>query len=380
MRICIITSSYPSHAGDVVQAPFLVDFIGGLKRRGHQVFVFTQDRVGAKEPFLDGVEVKWFSWLGSKKPLVQLNVLRPLDCLRIISLLYRGREALPPFLRENRIEACLALWVLPGGYFAHHACRVARVPYSVWALGSDIYRYGSNPLLYGVMKRVIDEARGVFADGFDLAKNVEARFRKKCFFLATARRLPEGRRAVQGKGIGPARFLYVGRLERVKGIDILLESFALLKEEGEEAHLTIVGNGSLGNWAEEFIEKRGLVPNVTMLGNVPEDDLISLYAASDCVVIPSRMESIPVVFSEALAFDKGMIVTDVGDLGLLGRQYGVAEVVPPENPAAMKEAMKERLRGRVRREGEDGKRAELKNLFNIERSVERFLADYKRDS
>jgi glycosyltransferase involved in cell wall biosynthesis len=113
-----------------------------------------------------------------------------------------------------------------------------------------------------------------------------------------------------------------------------------------------------------------------MLSNVPDDDLISLYAASDCVVIPSRMESIPVVFSEALAFDKGMIVSDVGDLGLLGREYGVAQVVPPENPAALKEAMKERLRGKVRRQGEGGKRAELKNLFNVERSVERFLADY----
>ena len=57
----------------------------------------------------------------------------------------------------------------------------------------------------------------------------------------------------------------------------------------------------------------------------------SLYESSDCVVIPSRSESIPLVFSEALNFDKELIVTDVGDMGMLGRQYGVAWVVPPED-------------------------------------------------
>ena len=127
--------------------------------------------------------------MGSKRPLVHLNVLHPLDLLRMVSLFYRGRGALLSFLRENQIEACLALWVLPSGYFANYAFRKTRIPYSVWALGSDIYRYGENPFLYRIMKRIIREARGVFADGFDLARRVEERFQRRCFFLATTRRL-----------------------------------------------------------------------------------------------------------------------------------------------------------------------------------------------
>jgi len=376
MRICIITSSYPSRSDDVGQAPFLIEFIEGLKRRGHQIFVFTQDREGLKEQFLDGVQVKWFPWMGSRRPLVRLSIFHPLDCLRVISLFYQGRGAILPFLRENRIEACLALWVLPGGYFANHAFRMARIPYSVWALGSDIYRYGANPFLYRVMKRVIEEAKGVFADGFDLAKRVEARFQRKCFFLATTRGLPGKKATIQSGSIRPGRFLFVGRLEKVKGIDLLLQSVALLREEGKEAHLTIVGKGSLENWVKEFVDKKGLGPSVTMLGNVPDETLVSLYATSDCVVIPSRSESIPVVFSEALSFDREMIVADVGDLGVLGREYGVAHVVPPEDPPALKEAMKERLDRKGRETGGEGKRAELKRLFGTETSVERFLADY----
>ncbi len=351
-------------------------FIGGLKRRGHQIFVFTQDREGLKEPFLEGVRVEWFSWMGSKRPLVQLRVLNPLDCLRMLSLFCRGREALLPFLREHRIEVCLALWVLPSGYFANYAFRKTRIPYSVWALGSDIYRYGSNPLLYRIMKRVIQEARGIFADGFDLAKRVEERFQRRCFFLATTRGLPVKKEGIQAGSSHTYQFLFVGRLEKVKGIDLLLQSMAMLKAEGREAHLSVIGGGSLEEWVKDFIERKDLGPNITLLGNIPDANLVSLYATSDCVVIPSRAESIPLVFSEALNFDKEMIVADVGDLGALSRQYGVAEVIPPEDPAALKEAMRKRLDRRGRKTGDVEKRTELKRLFNIETSIERFLSDF----
>jgi glycosyltransferase involved in cell wall biosynthesis len=224
------------------------------------------------------------------------------------------------------------------------------------------------------MKRIIQEARGIFADGFDLAKRVEERFQRRCFFLATTRRFPEREEIPQPSF--PYRFLFVGRLEKVKGIDLLLQSMALLKEEGKEGYLTVIGRGSLEEWAKDFIEKRNLGPNITMLGNIPDATLVSLYATSDCVVIPSRSESIPLVFSEALNFDKEMIVADVGDLGVLGRQYGVADVVPPEDPDALKEAMGDRLDRRGRKTENEGKRTELKRLFNIETSIERFLADF----
>jgi hypothetical protein len=147
MNICLITSSFPSRPDDVVQAPFLIDFTEGLKKRNHRVFVFTQDRQGEKEEFLKDVRVKWFPWIKSKKPLVQLNPFSPVDFFKILSLFLNGRRELCSFIRENRIEACLALWVLPGGYFANQAFRRAKIPYSIWSLGSDIYRYGRNPFL-----------------------------------------------------------------------------------------------------------------------------------------------------------------------------------------------------------------------------------------
>jgi glycosyltransferase involved in cell wall biosynthesis len=381
MNICIITSSFPSRPDDIVQAPFLIEFIIGLKKRGHQVFVFTQDREGEKEEFLKGVKVKWFPWIKSRKPLVQLHPFNPLDFLRIVNLFYSGKKQLLPFVKENKIEACLALWVLPGGYFANQAYRQAMIPYSVWSLGSDIYRYGRNPFLYSIMKRIIQEARGVFADGFDLSKRIEERFGRKCFFLATTRTIEKTEPEKPEKLKKPKtlyRFLFVGRIDKVKGIDLLLQSMTLLKREALNVHLTVVGRGGMEEWAKDFIKERALEDYVSWMGYVPDETLNSIYESTDCVVIPSRSESIPLVFSEALRFNKELIVTDVGDMGMLGRQYGAAQVVPPENVMALKECMKKRVELQAKgKEVKDGdKREELKRLFNIETSVERFLADY----
>jgi glycosyltransferase involved in cell wall biosynthesis len=404
MNICILTSSFPSHSGDIAQAPFLIDFIKGLKNRGHQVFLFTQNRKELKENVLEGIEIEWFPWATSKKPLVQLNPLNPLDGFRIANLIYRGRKTVLPFVREKKIDACLALWILPGGYFANYVHQQTHIPYSVWALGSDIYRYGRNPLLYPAMRRIIQTAKGVFADGFDLTKKVEERFGKKCYFLATTRKILVDAPLVKGgegggepnelnrlnkpnrptEPAGPYHFLFVGRLEKVKGIDLLLESVAMLSENKLNVHLTIVGKGNLEGWVMSFVHRKRLEKWVTLKGNVDDTVLASLYNSSHCVVIPSRSESIPLVFSEALHFNKDLIVTDVGDMGMLGRRYEAAWVVPPEDPEALKEMMRKKAASRdhdwnrhALTIGRSEKRAELMRLFDIETSVERFLADYR---
>jgi len=378
MNICIVTSSFPSRPDDTVQAPFLVDFIKELRKRGHHIFVFTQDREGDKEEFLEGVKIKWFPWIKSKKPLAQLNPFCPPDFFRIVNLFFNGKKALPPFIKENRIESCLALWVLPSGYFANQVFRQTKIPYSIWALGSDIYRYGRNPFLYPMMRRIIQEAKSVFADGFDLSKRVEDGFGRKCFFLATARAIEKKGPEKPKEPESQYRFLFVGRIEKVKGIDLLLESMACLKEEALNVHLTVVGRGGMEEWARSFIMERGLGEHVSWMGNVSDETLASLYESSDCVVIPSRSESIPLVFSEALRFNKKLIVTDVGDMGMLGRQYGVAQVIPPKNVMALKEVMKKgvELKDSGNEERNEARREELKQLFDIETSVERFLADY----
>ena len=271
MNICIITSSFPSHPDDIVQVPFLVDFIKGLKKRGHQIFVFTQDRKGEKKEFLKGVKVKWFPWMKSKKPLVQLNPFNPLDFFRIVSLFYNGKKELLPFVKENKIEACLALWVLPSGYFANHAYRQARIPYSIWSLGSDIYRYGRNPFPLSNDEENYSGSQRCFCRWIRSFEKSRRTVRKEMFFFSHHTNNPppppfaaspeglQGRRGVKD-GLGgsdrPYRFLFVGRIEKVKGIDLLLQSMALLIRRRIECSSHHCGKGKMEEWVKNFIHKK----------------------------------------------------------------------------------------------------------------------------
>jgi len=378
MKICILTSSYPLNRQDYIQAPFLLDFVKILTKRGHRVFIYTQDRKGEKEAVVDGVQVKWFHWTMSNKRISGLIPFNPFDFFKILSLLNNGKKELPKFIKENRIDVCLALWVIPSGYFAYYAHRKTAIPYFVWALGTDINKYGRFPIVKSIMKKIIANAQEVFTDGFELSEKTERLFHRKCHFLTTARKLPDVERPIEIDSTKYS-FLFVGRLEKVKGIDVLISAMVSLIEENFRAKLYVVGDGPLKDYINKKISKANLHDNVILLGSISTEELVSVFKKCNCVVIPSRSETISLVLIEALNFNKDIIVTDVGDMGYLAREYKIAEVVPSQNPTALKEVMKKMILGEIRidREKYRDKHIQLKQVLNMETSVDRFLCEVK---
>ena len=111
--------------------------------------------------------------------------------------------------------------------------------------------------------------------------------------------------------------LYVGRIEPLKGIDILLQSLAML-EEGLDTRLLIVG-GSLEGDEEldrmkNMAEELGLGDRVTFTGSVSQTDLPIYYAAADVFVLPSHYESFGLVALEAMACGTPVVASRVGGL------------------------------------------------------------------
>ncbi len=111
--------------------------------------------------------------------------------------------------------------------------------------------------------------------------------------------------------------LYVGRIEPLKGIDILLQSIALL-EGGSNTRLLIVG-GSLDGDEElermrEMAEELGLRDRVTFTGSVSQAELPIYYGAADVFVLPSHYESFGLVALEAMACGTPVVASRVGGL------------------------------------------------------------------
>lgn len=113
-------------------------------------------------------------------------------------------------------------------------------------------------------------------------------------------------------------FLFVGRLEKVKNIQLLLESFVRFSMKNSNTVLLVVGYGSLKVAVEEFILKHPQT-HIRLIDTVFErDGVVPYYAVSDVLILPSRSETWGYVVNEALATGIPVIVSDVvgcsGDL------------------------------------------------------------------
>jgi glycosyltransferase involved in cell wall biosynthesis len=109
-------------------------------------------------------------------------------------------------------------------------------------------------------------------------------------------------------------FLFVGAIEKHKGILILLELFKELRTV-LDAKLIIVGAGSLTRYVQEFIAKNSLGKNILLLNFVNDAKLYSLYANSLALLLPSIWpENAPLVALEALSVGTPVIASNKGGL------------------------------------------------------------------
>jgi len=111
---------------------------------------------------------------------------------------------------------------------------------------------------------------------------------------------------VDGKNGRPV-VTYVGKLERWKGVDVLIECFKRVHEAVKDMEFMIVGNGSLANKI-----KATNLP-IKMTGHVPHDKMPEIYHKTSISVLPSYMEGLPTTCIESLSCGVPVVATDVGD-------------------------------------------------------------------
>jgi glycosyltransferase involved in cell wall biosynthesis len=122
-------------------------------------------------------------------------------------------------------------------------------------------------------------------------------------------------------------------------VDLLLEAMDQVIAKLPQAHLHIFGGGPLESQIRAQAKQGRLAAHVTVHGFADPATVVAYCKACDALVIPSRQESMPVIYSDALQCGCPVIATDVGDLGRVIREQQTGELCPPENSAALAEAM-----------------------------------------
>lgn len=140
--------------------------------------------------------------------------------------------------------------------------------------------------------------------------------------------------------------LFVGRIEPLKGLDVLLESIAQMRarDVSEEYRfcLVVIGGEADGNdmsaemnRIQALREQSGLQDLVAFLGKRSQDTLPYYYSAAEVVVVPSHYESFGMVALEAMACGTPVVASQVGGLAYLVQDGQTGYTVPVDDPAAL---------------------------------------------
>jgi phosphatidylinositol alpha-1,6-mannosyltransferase len=278
--------------------------------------------------------------------------IRPPGLMRPSSLAkyVRAFRVLRRVVRDEGVHAVHCGCCLPEGLLGLALKSACGVPYVCFAHGEEFEFASTSRELTWLARRVLSGASLVVANSQNTAGVLTAnwglsrdRVRVLHPGVDTARFRPARRdpavRAGLGWGERPV-VLTVGRLQKAKGHDRMIEAVGRLRDAVPDVLYAIAGDGQERRALEALVGRSGLGAHVQFLGRLGEADLVRCYQQCDLFVLPSRrvgpdVEGFGIVLLEAQACGKPVIAGAVGgtaetmDLGRTGR------VVPCEDPEAL---------------------------------------------
>lgn len=342
-RIVLITTSFPRVlAGSESAGSFVEDFSAALSR--HCELAVIAPGFSAEQEAGDGYSIHRYA--APERALSQLRIWAPRDALAIWAVMRDAGAVAAKVVDTMKPDFVLALWALPSGYWARAAVRRADIPYGLWCLGSDIWSMGRIPVIRSVLRSVLRSASHVFADGYELGAQVNSLADVHCEFLASSRRLPVVDSSTPPRAAPPYRLLFIGRWHPNKGTDLMLDALALLDDADWALieDVRVYGGGPL----EEKLRIQATALQaagrpVHLFGYIDKKAAAQALHDADWLLIPSRIESIPVVFSDAMQARRPVVSMPVGDLPALVDKFHVGVLAEAVSATGFAAALKRAL-------------------------------------
>jgi glycosyltransferase involved in cell wall biosynthesis len=163
---------------------------------------------------------------------------------------------------------------------------------------------------------------------------------------------------------GRSTILHVGKFDRNKGQDVLIDAFSRIAARFPQASLCLVGGkGDRLGELQTMVETLGIADRVRFFVDVPHTEIPSFFRDAGIFAFPSRQEGFSLVLLEAAAFRLPVVASSVGGIPELICDRETGLLVEPDDPAGLAAALElylsepalarehgERLRQRVEEE------------------------------
>lgn len=314
LRLLVVSNMWPTETSPVFGS-FVARNVRGLREAGARVTVVanTDSRRGA---------------------------LRAL--VKYASLSRRARRA----ARQGTFDVVIGHYLYPTAAFAYAAARRARVPLVLVSHGTDsrsvmrgdrFARRARQALRSASLVVAVSRSlREILRDDVGVPAEIPIEVVNMGFDDSVFKPDPAARERLR-LSAQDRIVLFVGNLEPVKGVDVLMDAAVTLLDAGAVDRIVLVGAGSLEASIRTRLELLAVdeshadpTGRVHLAGPLEQRDLALWMSAADVLVLPSRNEGLGLVLLEAMACGTPCVASDVGGIPEIldetcGRLVGVGD-------------------------------------------------------
>jgi glycosyltransferase involved in cell wall biosynthesis len=395
MKALFIVTAYPRHEGDVI-TPWMGETIDRLKAAGIEVEVLAPSYKGSETGRVGGVKVHRFRYgpasietLTHDMPAMDRIAASPAMAALLPGYIAAGAAGAARIAREGKFDIVHAFWPIPHGLFGLAARNASNAALVSTFFSSELNWSGASKKIFGPMLRKIvagsdavtvistftGERLRQFVPGVKsviVPFGAAAQNHQRSSVASTSRRLPSD----------PFNLLFVGRLVRRKGVDVLLNAAAQLAGD-TRLHMHIVGEGperaSLMNEAVRL----GVSGVVKFEGGVSSQRIAQFFASCDALVLPAivtesgETEGLGVVLLEAMGYGKPVIASSAGGITDIVIDGETGLLSPAGDAAALAQTIRSAMDDpeRMERLSNNGK-LHAEREFSWDTIVSRLVATY----
>ncbi len=323
IKVLVVTTTFPRWINDSTPS-FVYELSKRLQERGFEIVVLTPHDQGAKRfemmngmrvyrfPYFHPLKYQCLCYNGGMLPKLKKNYLAKFQ-LPLFMLLYIYYTL--KTVKTEKIDLIHAHWIIPSGFVCSIVKQIIRKPLIVSVHGSDIALI-KNPLFKSIGKLILRSADIYTVNSTATKSSVldVSKSNKDLMIIPMGVDLdlfkPSLKRTNNSEK--SSVILTVGRLDKNKGINYLINAMTRVISKFSETKLIIVGDGPERDNLANQIKKLHLEENIKLVGAIKKKDLPEFYNKADLFVLPSLNEGLGIVLLEAMACGTPVIGSNVG--------------------------------------------------------------------